>query len=147
VKAMTLRNLQSTSDDGVAGTVRLVLAVLFVMTGAMKLLVPMLGEAFAGQLLAADIPLYEISRWTVPFLEIVLGVVLAVGLFVRLACVMVMGVMAVATYVHVVVNDPALFPLQPSEPIIPIVVMAMCFFLLWRGGGSWSLDLRAVTSR
>ena len=144
---MTLRNLQSTSDDGVAGTVRLVLAVLFVMTGAMKLLVPMLGEAFAGQLLAADIPLYEISRWTVPFLEIVLGVVLAVGLFVRLACVMVMGVMAVATYVHVVVNDPALFPLQPSEPIIPIVVMAMCFFLLWRGGGSWSLDLRAVTSR
>ena len=147
MKAMTLRNLQSTSDDGVAGTVRLVLAVLFVMTGAMKLLVPMLGEAFAGQLLAADIPLYEISRWTVPFLEIVLGVVLAVGLFVRLACVMVMGVMAVATYVHVVVNDPALFPLQPSEPIIPIVVMAMCFFLLWRGGGSWSLDLRAVTSR
>ena len=80
MKAMTLRNLQSTSDDGVAGTVRLVLAVLFVMTGAMKLLVPMLGDAFAGQLLAADLPLYAISRWTVPFLEIVLGVALAVGL-------------------------------------------------------------------
>ena len=144
---MNLGNLQSTSDDRVAGTVRLVLAVLFVMTGAMKLLVPMLGDAFAGQLLAADLPLYAVSRWTVPFREIALGVALAVGLFVRPACIMVMGVMAVATYVHVVVNDPALFPLQPSEPIIPIVVMAMCLYLLWRGGGAWSMDLRAATSR
>jgi uncharacterized membrane protein YphA (DoxX/SURF4 family) len=140
-----LENLRNTSDDKVAGTVRLVLAVLFVMTGAMKLLVPMLGEAFTGQLLAADLPFYTVSRWTVPFLEIVLGVVLAFGLYVRLACIMVMGIMSVATYVHLVVNDPTLFPLQPSEPIIPVVVMAMCLFLLWRGGGAWSMDLGAMT--
>jgi uncharacterized membrane protein YphA (DoxX/SURF4 family) len=144
---MTLRNLRITTDDKVAGTVRVVLAVLFVMTGAMKLLVPMLGEAFSGQLLAADLPFYMVSRWTVPFIEIVLGVVLAFGLFVRPACIVVMAVMAVATYVHLAVNDPTLFPLQPSKPIIPVVVMVMCLLLLWRGGGAWSMDLRAVRSR
>ena len=141
--AMNLGKLQSTSDDRVAGTVRLVLAVLFVMTGAMKLLVPMLGDAFAGQLLAADLPLYTVSRWTVPLLEIALGVVLAVGLFVRPASIMVMGIMVVATYVHVVVDDPSLFPLQPSEPIIPLIVIFMCAYVLWRGAGAWSLDLKA----
>jgi len=53
----------------------------------------------------------------------------------------VIGIMTVATYVHVVVDDPSLFPLQPSEPIIPLAVIAMCVYLLWRGGGSWSKDL------
>ena len=56
----------------------------------------------------------------------------------------VIGIMAVATYVHLVVDDPSLFPLQPSEPIIPSIVIAMCLYLLWRGGGSWSRDLNAT---
>jgi len=51
--------------------------------------------------------------------------------------------MVVATYVHVVVDDPSLFPLQPSAPVIPLVIIAMCAYLLWRGAGAWSLDLRA----
>ncbi len=51
--------------------------------------------------------------------------------------------MLVATYVHLVVDDSALFPLQPTEPIIPIGVIAICIYLLWRGAGSWSLDLKA----
>jgi hypothetical protein len=53
----------------------------------------------------------------------------------------VIGIMAVAIYVHVVVEDPSLFPLQPSEPILPLAVIALCLYLLWRGGGSWSRDL------
>jgi hypothetical protein len=56
----------------------------------------------------------------------------------------VIGIMAVAAYVHVVVDDPALFPLQPSNPIIPLVVIAMCVYILWRGGGSGSKDLTAA---
>jgi 3-hydroxymyristoyl/3-hydroxydecanoyl-(acyl carrier protein) dehydratase len=51
--------------------------------------------------------------------------------------------MIVATYVHVVVNDPSLFPLQPEEPIIPAVVMILSVYMLLRGGGSGSADLRA----
>lgn len=141
---MRPQKLRNTSDNRLAGIVRLLLAVLFLMTGAMKLAVPTLADAWSGQLLAASIPFYTISRWTVPFLEMSLGVALAVGVFVRPAVVAVMGIMVVATYVHAVVDDPALFPLQPSEPVIPLIVIVMGIYLLWRGGGAWSGDLRAT---
>ena len=55
-----------------------------------------------------------------------------------------MGIMVVATYVHVSVDDPTLFPLQPSAPIIPIVIMVGSLFLLWQGGGAWSKDLQST---
>ena len=132
--------LQKTTNNKLAGSIRILLAVLFLMTGAMKLLVPMLGEAWSGQLLAANLPFYTLTRWAVPFLEIMLGLVLAAGLFMRLAVVAVMGVMVAATYVHLVVDDPTLFPLQPNEPIIPLIVLMMSLYLLWRGAGAWSLD-------
>jgi len=137
-----LFRFRRTSSNKLAGSIRILLAVLFLMTGAMKLLVPELAEAWSGQLLAATIPLYTISFWMVPILEIAVGALLVVGLFVRPAIVMVMGIMAVATYVHIVVDDPALFPLQPSEPIIPLIVIALSAYLLWRGAGAWSFDLK-----
>ena len=123
------------------------LAVIFLMTGSMKLLVPQLAEAWSGQLIAAQLPFYELSRWTVPFLELFLGAVLAIGVLVRPAALAVIGIMVVATYVHVVVHDPSLFPLQPSEPIIPVMVMLGSAYLLWRGGGSWSRDLKSTRDR
>ncbi len=141
---MDTASIRKTTNDKLAGGVRLFLAVLFVMTGMMKLVVPILAEAWSGQLLASGLPFYELSRWSVPFVEILVGIVLGVGLFARLAALVVVGIMAVATYVHVVVDDPSLFPLQPSEPIIPLAVIAMCAYLLWRGGGAWSKDLAAT---
>ena len=143
---MDLARIQMTTDDKTAGVIRLMLALIFLMTGPMKLLVPQLAEAWSGQLIAAQLPFYELSRWTVPFLELLLGVVLAIGILVRPAAIAVIGIMVVATYVHVVVDDPSLFPLQPSEPIIPVMVMLGSAYLLWRGGGSWSRDLKATRS-
>ncbi|MCZ6635006.1 MAG: DoxX family protein, partial [bacterium] len=121
---MDLMKLRSTTHNKLAGSVRLMLAIIFLMTGPMKLLVPSLAKGWAGQLIAAQIPFSELSRWTVPFLELFLGVVLAIGLFVRPAALVVIGIMVVATYVHIIVDDPSLFPLQPSKPIIPIMVIA-----------------------
>ena len=141
---MTLNDIHKTSDNKLSGSIRILLAVLFLMTGAMKLLIPMFAEAWSGQLLAANIPLYEVSRWTVPFIEIALGAVLAVGTYVRPAVVVVMGIMVVATYVHLAVDDSSLFPLQPREPVIPFIVILMSVYVLWRGAGAWSLDLRAT---
>jgi uncharacterized membrane protein YphA (DoxX/SURF4 family) len=71
------------------------------------------------------------------------GALLSIGAFARLGGLIVIGMMTVATYVHIVVDGPTVFPLQPSEPIIPLVVVAMSGYVLWRGGGAWSLDLRA----
>ena len=141
---MTLDDLCKTTNNRMAGGLRILLGAMFLMTGAMKLLVPMLAAAWSGQLLAANIPLYTLSRFTVPFLEMGVGVALVLGVFVRPAAVVVIGIMTVATYVHLTVDDPSLFPLQPSEPIIPLVVMLISAYILWRGAGAWSLDLRAT---
>jgi uncharacterized membrane protein YphA (DoxX/SURF4 family) len=122
----------------------LLLAVLFLMTGAMKLLVPMLSDAWAGQLIAADIPFYTLSRWSVPFVEMAAGAALMVGVYARPTAVVVIGIMIVATYVHIVVDDPGLFPLQPKEPVIPFIVIALSLLVLWRGAGAWSRDLKVA---
>jgi putative oxidoreductase len=140
---MTLDDLRQTRADTLTGVIRLILGVLFVMTGLMKLLVPRLAEAWSGQLLAADLPFYTLTRWTVPFVEVGVGIVLLVGLFARLAAVVVLAMMAVAVYVHLVVDDPGLFPLQPTEPVIPLAVGALAAYVIWRGAGAWSLDLKA----
>lgn len=83
------------------------------------------------------------SYFGVPFLELILGLILAVGFFARPGVVVVIGIMIVATYVHSVVDNPSLFPLQPKEPIIPLIVIVMSIFILWRGAGAWSMDWKA----
>ncbi len=138
--------VRDTRSDRLAGVVRLMLGVLFVMTGAMKLLVPMLADAWSGQLLAANLPFYNMTRWAVPFVEIALGSLLLAGLFARLASFAVIGIMIVATYTHLVVDDPTLFPLQPSEPVVPILVIVMSALILWKGAGAWSMDLEVAAA-
>lgn len=140
---MTPLDVRRTADNKLAGSIRLLLGALFLMTGAMKLIVPTLADAWSGQLLSAELPFYSLTLWAVPILEMFLGVVLLLGAFARVAVLVVIGIMLVATYVHVVVDDPSLFPLQPSEPIIPIVVIAMSLYILWRGAGARSMDLAA----
>ena len=137
-----LDQLRATTNDRVAGLFRVMLGAIFLMTGLMKLLVPMLSEAWSGQLLAASIPLYSLSRWSVPFVEVALGAALLLGIFARGAAAMAIGIMVVATYVHLKVDDPALFPLQPSEPVIPIIVMLLSLYVVLRGAGAWSIDLK-----
>ncbi len=141
---MEWERVRSTHSDRVARGIRVVLGALFVMTGAMKLVVPMLAAAWVGQLAAANIPLPELNRWVVPFIEMGVGVALLVGFYTRIATLLVLNIMVVATYVHLVVHDPAMFPLQPADPIIPAVVMILSVYLLVKGGGSGSLDLRAT---
>ena len=141
---MTWQSIRNTRDDRVAAGIRIGLGVLFVMTGVMKVVVPNLGEAFAGQLAGANVPLQDLNRWAVPFIEMAIGGALLIGFHTRLATLVVFNIMIVGTYVHLVVDDPSLFPLQPAEPIIPAVVMILSVYLLLRGGGSGSADLQAL---
>ena len=140
---MTRQSIRRTRDDRVAAWIRIALGVLFVMTGVMKLVVPSLGAAFAGQLAGANIPLQELNRWVVPFIEVGVGGALLIGFYTRIATLIVFSIMIVGTYVHLVVDDPSLFPLQPEQPIIPVAVMIISIYVLLRGGGSGSSDLRA----
>ena len=60
---MDLARLRTTTDGRPAGVIRLMLAAVFLMTGPMKILVPQLAEAWSGQLIAAQLPFHELSRW------------------------------------------------------------------------------------
>ena len=140
---LSIEMIRQTSHNRVATTIRWILAIMFVMTGVMKLVVPALAEAFSGQLIASGLPLYTVSLWRVPFVEISVGVVMALGFYARLAALVIIAIMTVATYVHIVVADPSLFPLQPSEPIIPLGVIILCFYVIWKGAGAGSSDLIA----
>lgn len=140
---VNLKIFRGTSNDKLAGVLRLLLAVTFFMAGILKIVVPFLGAAFSGQLIAAEIPFYKLTLYSVPILELAIGITLAVGYHTRLSSFIGLVILVAATWVHLLVEDPSLFPLQPVEPVGPLVMIAMTLYLLWRGGGAWSLDLRA----
>jgi uncharacterized membrane protein YphA (DoxX/SURF4 family) len=129
------------------GILRLMLGFMFVMAGILKVVVPSLGQAFSGQLIAANIPLQEIVLFTFPIVETVLGILLVVGFHARLSAAAAAMSMVVATYVHAVVKDPSLFPLQPVEPVGPLVLLAIALYVLWAGAGAWSIDLNEADMR
>ncbi len=133
--------LSKTSNDKLAGVLRLLLGFVFFMAGVLKMVVPTLGDAFAGQLVAANIPFYGLSLYAVPVVETILGITLLFGLHARLSAVVAAVIMLVAVYVHLVVDDSALFPLQPIEPVGPLVLLVALLYVLWKGAGSWSMDL------
>ncbi len=139
----TLTRLRRTRASAFAGAIRILLGLLFLSTGVMKFAVPDLRVAFSDQLTAAAIPFHSLNMWVVPAVEIGVGVFFILGFLSRLASLAAIVMMAAATYVHLVVDDPALFPLQPESPIIPIIAMTLCVHVLWVGSGSWSLDLRS----
>jgi uncharacterized membrane protein YphA (DoxX/SURF4 family) len=138
----TLTKVRQTRAGNFAAAIRILLGLLFLSTGVMKFAVPDLRAAFSGQLAAAGIPFHSLNMWVVPAAEMGVGVLFILGFLSRLASLSAIVMMVVATYVHLVVDDPTLFPLQPKEPIIPSIAIALCFYLLWIGSGSWSLDLR-----
>ena len=134
---------RSTRPDKKLAVVRILLGVLFLSTGLMKLFVPELRAAFSGQLTHAAIPAHALNMWFVPLAESLVGLVMVLGFHVRLASLLALVMMVVATYVHLVVHDPNLFPLQPEAPIIPLGVIVLSVYLLWGGAGAWSADLRS----
>lgn len=138
---MDIKRVRITNESRLVQGVRIALGLLFVMTGAMKLFVPLLATAWAGQLEAANIPLRELNIWLVPIIELAVGLALYVGFYTRILSLLVINIMVVATYVHLVVHDPTLFPLQPTQPVIPVVVVILSVYLLVKGGGSGSYDL------
>ncbi len=125
--------------DAALGIVRIFVGVLILATGVMKFTVPMLREAWSGQLRLARLPFYKPTFLLFPVVELAVGTLLILGVWTRPAAAAVLLMMLGATYVHIVVDDPSVFPLQPSAPIIPIAVIALTLFVLVGGSGDWHL--------
>ncbi len=137
-----MEKLRQTSPSNWLGFIRIMLGIIFLMTGIMKLTLVEFGSAWSIQLIESEIPFYAFNYWFVPVFEIILGIVLITGFYSRIGAVMIIPIMFVAIYVHITVSNPAAFPAQPQEPIIPIAVIIMAVIVLIKGGGNWSLDLK-----
>lgn len=137
-----MKNLRQTFPNKFIGIIRLMLGIIFIMTGSMKLFLADYGTAWSIQLIEAEIPFYAFNYWFVPVFEVILGIVLFLGYYSRIGALMVLPIMLVAIYVHLTVSNPGAFPSQPQEPYVPIVVIIMAFFVMKRGGGNWSMDLK-----
>lgn len=135
-------NLRETSRDRLGGVLRILVGLVFFLAGILKVVVPSLGEAFSGQLVAAGIPFHGLVLYAFPVVEMVLGILMLVGLHARMSAALAAASMVVATYVHLVIDDPSLFPLQPVEPIGPLVLLTMLIYIVVRGAGAWSIDLK-----
>ena len=138
-----MKNLRQTLPNKFTGLIRIMLGIIFLMTGTMKLAFTDFGAAWSIQLIEAEIPFYDLNYWFVPVFEIILGIFLLLGYYSRIGALMVLPVMLVAIYVHLTVSNPAAFPAQPQEPYIPIAIIMMTLVIMKLGGGSWSMDLKS----
>lgn len=125
--------------DAVAGTIRIFIGALILMTGIMKFVFPRLRSAWSAQLRQARLPFYTLTFWLLPVVELAVGTLLILGVWARPAAAVVLLMMLGAVYVHVVVDDPSAFPLQPNAPVVPIGVIVLTLFVLLDGAGKWSV--------
>ncbi len=56
-----LQKIRSTKYDKTAGMIRIVIGMIILSTGVMKLLIPMLWNAWSGQLTQANIPFIPLA--------------------------------------------------------------------------------------
>ena len=71
--------------------------------------------------------------------EIVAGALLLSGFYTRLGALVAIPVMVVAAYAHLAID---VWPNSAGEPpiILPVVVLVCAVYVLYRGGGAWSVD-------
>lgn len=136
-----MKNIRKTAQGKIVGSIRIMLGLIFIMTGVMKLSLAEYGVAWSIQLIEAEIPLYAFNYWFVPVFEVILGIVLLIGYYSRVGALAILPIMLVAIYVHITVSNPAAFPSQPQEPYMPILILGMAALVIKKGGGNWSMDL------
>lgn len=139
---MSMNDIRRTSNNRLLGIIRIILGIIFLLTGFMSLFFPMFTEAWLGQLIHSGIPLVTFNFFLIPIVEIFLGLLLFKGFFTRFFTLLVFPIMFVAIYAHIVVEDASLFLIQPKFPIVPILIIIMAILVLRYGAGSWSDDLR-----
>jgi putative oxidoreductase len=135
-----MKSIKNKNTSKPVGLIRIMLGMIFIMTGFMKIALPDYGDAWSIQLVEAEIPLYSFTYYFVPLFEVILGLFLFFGWYSRLAALMIFPIMIVAVYVHLTVSNPGAFPSQPQEPYMPIAVMMMAFVIVLKGSGSWRWD-------
>ncbi len=122
---------------------RVVVGLLFFLSGRGKLFVPERREQMRETLVAAHVPFPEFNALFVSTVEFVFGLLLIFGAITPLACAMLSGVMIVAIATTAIRNIKATSPLGwLSEffylPEVLCLVILVCLF--FSGAGWFSVD-------
>lgn len=133
--------IRKTSDNKLIGSVRVMLGIIFIMTGLMKLFLEDYGNAWSIQLVEAKIPFYSFTYYFIPILETILGFYLLIGYYARIGALITLPIMLTAIFVHLSVTNPGAFPSQPQAPFMPLMILFFSYLVFKKGGGAWSLDL------
>lgn len=131
---MKMKQITQTSNLKSVALARILISLPLLLIGGQHLV----GLAPLEPILrGAGIPFPELNAIVAPFVQLLAGALLIAGYFARLGAVLTVPTMAMALYTHLV-HDWA------GEPSIalPIALMALSAFVLWKGAGSWSFDLR-----
>ncbi|MGA7306293.1 MAG: hypothetical protein WBW88_15555, partial [Rhodothermales bacterium] len=94
------------SDTSFISAARVLLGLFVLGLGVVTFFVPELKVAFMNQLDAGHIQLHGLTMVVLPTLEGIVGVMLIGGVLVRLASFVCVLIMALLTYLHLVVAEP-----------------------------------------
>jgi len=126
---------------------RLLLGLLFFMSGVHKIfLIGLMAGAesmFVEPYANTFLPVWALwaGGVTVPFVEMIAGLLVVIGLWRKMAYVALGGVLALVTFGHLVLNP--FFPFH--HDVFPRAVLLI--FLLWMGSGDDSLSLDGMRQR
>jgi len=118
---------------------RLVVGLLFFLSGRGKLFVPERREQMRESLVAAGIPFASINAIFVSTVEFVFGLLLILGALTPLACIMLGGVMvvAIATSASKNIKTPPVLGWLSEFLYLPEVLYLVILFWLFLSGPGW----------
>jgi putative oxidoreductase len=118
---------------------------------------PLLGIGLAHVLVpeAPMRPLVEAAGFPLPGLlaplavaaELIAGTLLLLGLWARIGAALAIPTMLGAVTTHLVVDVWPNVDAEEPPIMLPIVVLLIAGYVLWRGAGRWSLDARQAPTR
>lgn len=138
MSALIQRLRQTTANKRVA-ILRIAGGLPLLIFGVMHLADP---ESFRQILEASGLPFVELNLIAAPLTEVVAGLLLITGYYARMGGVLGGATMITAAYSTIVLARLGSGPEVPPMAL-PLTVLAISTYVLWRGAGAWSLDLHS----
>jgi uncharacterized membrane protein YphA (DoxX/SURF4 family) len=133
-----MHRLQQTTPRRIILLPRLLAGVPLVVFSAMHFMNP---QHFRDILIAAGMPLVDVSVWAASSAEMLAGVLLLTGFLARIGGMLGVGTMVPAILTTVRLASVPDAPMVPPLPL-PIMVLVASTVVLVVGGGAWSGDAR-----
>lgn len=140
-------NLQQWEWIGIL-LVRLAVGVMFTISGYSKVFVKEKREQMRETVTEAGIPMPHLNAILVSWIELIFGILLAIGLLTPLACILLSGVMVVAILtvkLQTIESEPLIGWLGEFLFIPDVLYLLMLIWLFFSGPGMLSLDMLLMT--